>query len=606
MRLSWFTPRALLTRLSKILSRSPPSTANLPTTATTTLKLQRARKMELRKAEAYAGWSHAALISRVLELEKSMEEYSKKLAPSPQPIKKKSFNPALYSTRDIALKIAYLGGNYCGFEYHVNCPTPLPTIEEEIFKALLKARLVPCNPGSHEDGGVAAWPGDDVAGYSKCGRTDRGVSAFGQVIGVRVRSNRPLPKTIDDTDVLIKDVEKESVTDAGTASEMILDDGFGMALEDQSSEEEPEPEFDDVKDELPYGQILNRLLPPDIRVLAWCPSTPEGFSARFNCRERRYKYFFTNPPIAPTPASAGILDVAAMQEAARLYVGAHDFRNFCKLDASKQISNFERIIRHASIEEVGPLPPSISGMQRKHPPDSDSDSDRTATDIPKVYAFTLHGSAFLWHQVRHMVAILFLVGQGLEPPSIVKELLDVRKFPRKPLYQMADDRPLVLWDCVFPEGELSWIYAEEHNTPKGPGKEGRDQLVDVVWSMWHKARVDEVLSAGFLDVISSTVAESQRGRGSGDGAKSRSRSRSPPGEFVVTRAAEQIAASVDKPRSQIVVDGGHEPLYRGKYVPVLERKTMEDVEVINKRYAEKKGDWREGRRKRAERNGESL
>ena len=31
--------------------------------------------------------------------------------------------------------------------------------------------------------------------------------------------------------------------------------------------------------ELAYGHILNRLLPPDIRVLAWCPVTEE-FSAR--------------------------------------------------------------------------------------------------------------------------------------------------------------------------------------------------------------------------------------------------------------------------------------------------------------------------------------
>ena len=49
-----------------------------------------------------------------------------------------------------------------------------------------------------------------------------------------------------------------------------------------------------------------------------------------------------------------------------------------------------------------------------------------------------------------MVAILFLIGQGLESPSLIDELLDIRKTPAKPRYEMADDAPLVLWDCIFP------------------------------------------------------------------------------------------------------------------------------------------------------------
>ena len=91
-----------------------------------------------------------------------------------------------------------------------------------------------------------------------------------------------------------------------------------------------------------------------------------------------------------------------------------------------------------------------------------------------MYTFNLHGSAFLWHQVRHMVAILFLVGQGLEKPSIVRELLDVEKNPRRPTYEMATDTPLVLWDCIFPHEDdedrkdaLHWLYV-------GDGPRGGD------------------------------------------------------------------------------------------------------------------------------------
>jgi tRNA pseudouridine38/39 synthase len=50
----------------------------------------------------------------------------------------------------------------------------------------------------------------------------------------------------------------------------------------------------DKKDntELQYASIINRVLPDDIRVLAWAP-VPLDFSARFSCLYRTYKYFFT-------------------------------------------------------------------------------------------------------------------------------------------------------------------------------------------------------------------------------------------------------------------------------------------------------------------------
>lgn len=42
---------------------------------------------------------------------------------------------------------------------------------------------------------------------------------------------------------------------------------------------------------LDIAHTLNRLLPPDIRVLAWAP-VPKHFNARYDCLFRTYKYFF--------------------------------------------------------------------------------------------------------------------------------------------------------------------------------------------------------------------------------------------------------------------------------------------------------------------------
>lgn len=67
-------------------------------------------------------------------------------------------------------------------------------------------------------------------------------------------------------------------------------------------------------------------------------------------------------------------------------------------------------------------------------------------DVP-LWSFNVRGTAFLWHQVRCMMAVLFLVGKGLEDPEIVARMLDLHATPRKPQYPMAPDEPLVLYTC---------------------------------------------------------------------------------------------------------------------------------------------------------------
>ncbi|KAL8867661.1 MAG: hypothetical protein Q9198_008436, partial [Flavoplaca austrocitrina] len=251
----------------------------------------------------YSQWSSEKLLQRVTALEEDLRHQNaryellaqKRRTSSPIHQAKRSrsarqFDPSKYSTRLIALKFAYLGQRYNGLEYHANNNTRYPTVEEEMWKAFDKAKLIfpTHNPDLKE--GEPNWEGCE---YSKAGRTDKGVSAFGQVIGIRVRSNRPL---------------EEQATGEGVSN------GNGVTEQDNSkrpSDGEPLPPrqvaFDPIKDEIPYPQILNRLLPPEIRVLAWCPSPPPDFSARFSCEERCYKYFFTQPAFTPTVGHESLL-----------------------------------------------------------------------------------------------------------------------------------------------------------------------------------------------------------------------------------------------------------------------------------------------------------
>jgi tRNA pseudouridine38/39 synthase len=43
---------------------------------------------------------------------------------------------------------------------------------------------------------------------------------------------------------------------------------------------------------------------------------------------------------------------------------------------------------------------------------------------------TLVGQAYLWHQVRCIMGILLLIGQGKEKAEVMKQLLDIESHPR--------------------------------------------------------------------------------------------------------------------------------------------------------------------------------
>jgi hypothetical protein len=157
-------------------------------------------------------------------------------------------------------------------------------------------------------------------------------------------------------------------------------------------------------------------LPEDIRAIGWCEVTPE-FSSRFSAAYRTYRYFFVRRD----------LDIDAMNKAAALLVGDHDFRNLCKMDIVK-VSNFRREIYSAEI---------LPFMENKEHPEQ------------TVMMLQIRGIAFLWHMVRCIMAVLTMVGEGVEEPDIFTRLFDVDTYPAKPNYMMANELPLVLHECGF-------------------------------------------------------------------------------------------------------------------------------------------------------------
>ena len=155
---------------------------------------------------------------------------------------------------------------------------------------------------------------------------------------------------------------------------------------------------------LPAGaelaERLNRFLPRDIAVERICPVVPEAH-ARFSAVSRTYKYYIAR---RKSPFGCrfsyyykGALDVAAMNRAASLLLGRHDFTSFSKLHTDVK-TNFCRLSRAFWQEE----------------------------DEGARLVFTIEADRFLRNMVRAVVGTLLDVGRGKMPPEGMCRILEAR------------------------------------------------------------------------------------------------------------------------------------------------------------------------------------
>ena len=299
--------------------------------------------------------------------------------------KKRRIDMGAVRRRQVALKVSYEGLAYSGFSQNVGDHEDV-SVEGCLFAALKKGQLIVDRKECR---------------YSRCGRTDKGVSAAGQIVSVWLRSAVP-------TGVILKSGLPQNSADRA----------LWRRPEEEGDEEEDcesAPVWKESK-EMDYCKIINSALPPDIRVISWVGVT-DDFSARFSCTGRVYRYYFVRKS----------LELARMKEGLDKMVGSHDFRNFAKMDI-EHVSNFTRTIRSASLTCLHKDPQS---------------------DSRDLLYVQIEGNAFLWHMIRNIVQVLFYIGNGLESPDVVDKLLDVSAMPRKPNYKMATDFPLVLYQCDY-------------------------------------------------------------------------------------------------------------------------------------------------------------
>jgi tRNA pseudouridine38-40 synthase len=220
----------------------------------------------------------------------------------------------------LAFRVAYVGDQFFGSQMQPG----VRTVEDEFIAACRRLNLF-----------------DDwrTAGFSCSGRTDRGVSARGQVCAF--------------------------------------------------STDQPDRAVD----------VLNLQLPPDCWINGWA-EVLGTFHPRYDALTRTYRYYMRD----------GSLDKTAVDDAAAVFVGTHDFSRFARVADKNPI----RTILSAQCFREGDF-----------------------------LVFEVCGESFLWNMVRCMAKALIACGKGEMTAADIESMLDNPAGDRLPA---AAPEGLVLWD----------------------------------------------------------------------------------------------------------------------------------------------------------------
>lgn len=194
-------------------------------------------------------------------------------------------------------------------------------------------------------------------------------------------------------------------------------------------------------------KLLRRMagrMAPDVRIMR-IEEAPAGFNARFSALWRRYAYRVSDRPGGVDPLIRGhvlwhdrALDIDAMNEAAALMTGEHDFAAYCK---KREGATTIRTLQKLSWVRDG-----ASG----------------------VMTATVQADAFCHNMVRALIGAALFVGDGRRPAAWPAEVLAARV--RDPGVHVVRPHGLTLEEVAYPADELLAARAvEARNVRTLPG-----------------------------------------------------------------------------------------------------------------------------------------
>ena len=184
-------------------------------------------------------------------------------------------------------------------------------------------------------------------------------------------------------------------------------------------------------------RALNRTLPEAIRILR-AEIVPATFHARHSAVAKTYEYRIFRQPLCPPFWARYVLacpwpmDFNALQHAAQMFVGEHDFLSFARTDP-------ELGVRSMEIDEESDVNASLQtrtlsrtiGLARTPLKNSirtifSSWWERRQSEEGELLVYRVRGNGFLHHMVRNLVGTMVDVGRGRTPVEEIPKMLAAR------------------------------------------------------------------------------------------------------------------------------------------------------------------------------------
>ncbi|MCR5511565.1 MAG: tRNA pseudouridine(38-40) synthase TruA [Lachnospiraceae bacterium] len=172
-----------------------------------------------------------------------------------------------------------------------------------------------------------------------------------------------------------------------------------------------------------FVPALNSILPPDIRITA-SRQTEDDFHPRHVTTRKTYCYRFYHGEICPPMERLyrhhiyGPVDTDAMKEAARFFIGEHDFASFCA--AGSQAETTVRTIYDVSVDVTrAAATPASSDSGTAAGPDA-------AVSYDEYIDITITGNGFLYNMIRIIAGTLLEVGRGRMAPEDIPGIIESR------------------------------------------------------------------------------------------------------------------------------------------------------------------------------------
>jgi tRNA pseudouridine38-40 synthase len=204
-------------------------------------------------------------------------------------------------------------------------------------------------------------------------------------------------------------------------------------------------------------RALNRTLPPAIRVLE-ARTVRSTFHARHSALAKTYEYRVFRQALCPPFLARYVLDcrwpmnLDAMQRAARLFEGEHDFMSFAATDPELSQRAFDpdappdpRPIPREGFVIKPPMDPTVRRIYS-------SSWEKRHSDADALLVYRVRGSGFLHHMVRNLVGTMLDVGRGRLSAEAIPEILAARS--RAAAGPTAPARGLFLHSVEYDGAEL--------------------------------------------------------------------------------------------------------------------------------------------------------